>query len=249
MRLTSDVALVAGGPLTGFGLSADFDAHAYLLDGGSELALIDCGLGTDQGRAGLLERVARLGLDTARIRRLFLTHYHADHAGGAAPYRTDLDLAVSIASDVAPALAGADHEATQFRAARELGIFPEGYRFLPCPVDDPLVDGDVRSVGRLTVEAIATPGHCAGHTSYRVSGGERTYLFSGDAIFAGGKVLLQAIPDCDLGRLTASIRRLGATEFDALLPGHGAIVLDGGATHVGAAVTMLDRLAIPPSLA
>lgn len=249
MRLTPDVALVGGGPMTGFGLSSDFDAHAYLLDGGDELALIDCGLGTEAGQTALLERITRLGLDGSRIRRLFLTHYHADHAGGAGPYRARLGLSVSIAAEVAPALAAGDHEATQFRAAQALGIFPAGYEFGPCPVDDPLRDGDIRRVGRLTVRAIATPGHCAGHTSYLVTGGERTYLFSGDIVFAGGKILLQAIPDCDLGQTLASIRRLGSTAFDALLPGHGGIVLQGGAAHIQSAVAMIDRLAVPPSLA
>lgn len=248
MRLTPDVALVAGGSLTGFGLTADLDAHVYLVDGGDEFALIDCGLGTDVGRATLLARVGWLGLDASRIRRLFLTHYHTDHAGGAGTYREQLRLAVAAAAEVTPALAAADPEATQFRAARALGFFPAGYEYAPCPVDDALADGDTRTVGRLTVQAIATPGHCAGHTSYRVTGGERTYLFAGDALFAGGRILLQAIPDCDLGQSLASIRRLGALTFDALLPGHGAITLAGGEAHVAAAIGEIDRLAVPQSL-
>ena len=248
MRLTPDVALVAGGPFTGFGLSPDFDAHVYLLDGGDELALIDCGLGTDAGRAALLRRIADSGLDVARLRRLFLTHYHTDHAGGAARYRAELGLTVSAARDVAAALAAGDHEATQFRAARALGFFPDGYDYPACPVDDPLDDGETRTVGSLTVRAIATPGHCAGHLSYLVTGGERTALFAGDAVFAGGKILLQAIPDCDLGQMLASVRRLAATPFDALLPGHGAIALQGGAGHVQSAIAAMDRLAVPPNL-
>lgn len=248
MRLTPDVALVAGGPFTGFGLSPDFDAHVYLLDGGDELALIDCGLGTEAGRAALLARVGDLGVDLGRVRRLFLTHYHTDHAGGAGVYRDALSLTVSAAAEVAPALAAADGAATQFSAAAALGFYPEGYAYAPCPVDDPLAHGDARSVGRLTVRAIATPGHCAGHTSYLVTGGERTYLFAGDAVFAGGKILLQAIPDCDLGQTLASIRRLGETPFDALLPGHGGIVLRDGSAHVASAVAAIERLSVPPSL-
>ena len=48
---------MGGGPFTGFGLSADFDAHVYLLDGGDELALVDCGMGTELGRQRVLERI------------------------------------------------------------------------------------------------------------------------------------------------------------------------------------------------
>ena len=248
MRLTPDVALVGGGPLTGFGLSPDFDAHVYLLDGGDELALVDCGLGTDAGRAALLSGVAELGLDAARIRRLFLTHYHTDHAGGAGAYRSALGVSVAAAAEVAPALATADGAATQFSASSALGFYPTGYAYTPCPIDDPLADGDTRSIGRLQIRAISTPGHCAGHLSFLVTGGDRTYLFAGDAVFAGGKILLQAIPDCDLGQTLASIRRLAETSFDALLPGHGGIVLSGGEAHVAAAIASIQRLAVPPSL-
>lgn len=248
MRLTADVALVAGGPFTGFGLSTEFDAHCYLLDGGDALALIDCGLGTDAGRAALLGRIAALGLDVARLRRLFLTHYHTDHAGGAGTYRTARGLRVAAAAEVADPLERADPERTQFGPASRLGLFPDGYTYAACPVDDRLADGTEHRVGRLTVRAIATPGHCAGHLSYLVTGGERSYLFAGDAVFANGKILLQAIPDCDLGATLASIRRLATISFDALLPGHGAIVLSQGAAHVATAAAAIDRLGVPGSL-
>lgn len=253
MRLTADVSLVGGGPFTGFGLTPEFDAHCYLLDGGEgpdgrELALIDCGLGTAIGRDALYGRIRALDLDPGRIGALFLTHYHTDHAGGAGAYRAELGLRVAAAAEVAPALEIADGERTQFRAAAALGIFPDGYAYAPCPVDDPLLDAESRQVGRLAVRPIETPGHCAGHLSYLVTGGERSYLFSGDAVFANGKILLQAIPDCDLGATLASIRRLAALEFDALLPGHGPIVLSGGAAHVAGAAAAIDRLAVPGSL-
>ena len=248
MRLTPDVALVAGGPMTGFGLSPDFDAHAYLIDGGDEAALIDCGLGTTEGQAALRARIVDLGVDPDRVRRLFLTHYHTDHAGGAGRYRAALSLVVAASSDVVPALLAPDHDATQFAAVQAFGLFPDGYAYAACPVDDPLLDGDERRIGRLTVRAVATPGHCAGHLSYIVSGGAATYLFAGDALFAGGKILLQAIPDCDLGLTLGSVRRLSDESFDALLPGHGGIVLAGGEAHVGLATAAIDRLAVPPGL-
>jgi glyoxylase-like metal-dependent hydrolase (beta-lactamase superfamily II) len=182
------------------------------------------------------------------VRRLFLTHHHPDHAGGAARYRERLGLAVGASGAAAAALEAGDHDATQFRAAAALGFFPADFDFPPVPVDDRLADGDVRRVGRLTVRAIETPGHCAGHMAYLVTGGERTCLFSGDAVFANGKILLQAIPDCDLRASIASVRRLGELEFDALLPGHGALALDGGRDHVGAATAVIDRLGVPANL-
>lgn len=248
MRLTNDVAVVGGGSMTGFGLSSDLDAHVYLLDGGGEYALVDCGMGTREGVEKVSARIAFVGVEPTDIDRLFLTHYHTDHAGGASVYRSLLGLRVSIGFDAQRALELPDHTMTQFDAARAAGYFPADYSFPACPVDDPLTDGDVRSVGRLTVCFVATPGHCAGHGSYLVTGGERTYLLAGDAVFASGKLFLQGTPDCDLGASIASLRRLGGLEFDALLPGHGAIALGGGHDHVRAAVDVVDRLGVPQNI-
>jgi glyoxylase-like metal-dependent hydrolase (beta-lactamase superfamily II) len=193
-------------------------------------------------------RIASLGIDPAAIGRLLLTHYHTDHAGGAARYRERLSLTVSIGAEARRALEQPDHSLTQFEAGRAAGAFPAGYEYPPCPVDDPLEDGDARAVGGLSVRFLSTPGHCTGHGSYLVTGGERTYLLAGDAVFALGKLFLQAIPDCDLGASLDSVRRLAALDFDALLPGHGAIALDGGQDHVRAALATIDRLAVPENI-
>jgi glyoxylase-like metal-dependent hydrolase (beta-lactamase superfamily II) len=248
MRLTPDVAIVGGGPMTGFGLSSDFDAHVYLLDGGTECALVDCGMGTTRGVERVLAAIEFVGIDPTRVARLFLTHYHTDHAGGAAVYRQRLGLKVSIDAGVRHALELPDHEMTQFAAAVKAGVFAADYEYARCPIDDPLVDGDVRAVGRLSVRYVATPGHCAGHGSYLVTGGERTYLFAGDAVFARGRVYLQAIPDCDLAASADSIRRLASLDFEALLPGHGSISLDDGLDHVRAAASVIDRLGVPANI-
>jgi glyoxylase-like metal-dependent hydrolase (beta-lactamase superfamily II) len=234
--------------MTGFGLSSDLDAHVYLLDGGSEYALVDCGMGTDLGFERVGAHIESLGIEPAAIGRLLLTHYHTDHAGGAARFRERLSLAVSIGAEARRALEQPDHSLTQFEAGRAAGTFPAGYDYPPCRVDDPLEDGDAYTVGRLSVRFLSTPGHCTGHGSYLVTGGERTYLLAGDAVFALGTLFLQAIPDCDLGASLESVRRLAALDFDALLPGHGAIALDGGRDHVRAALATIDRLAVPRNI-
>ena len=248
MKLTDDVYLVGGGSLTGFGVSADFDAHCYLLNGGDEVALVDCGMGTEAGFERVSARIGETGVDPETLRRLFITHYHTDHAGGASVYREAFGLQVATGEETARALSSADHEATAFAAAKEAGIFPADYEYPACPVADELADGDERSVGRLTVCYLDTPGHCGGHGSYLVSGGERVYLLGGDAVFAGGKLFLQGIPDCDLQASLASVKKLAGLEFEAFLPGHGVIALDEGRVHVDLAAQAIDRLAVPPNI-
>ncbi|MBK8029313.1 MAG: MBL fold metallo-hydrolase [Chloroflexi bacterium] len=83
MKLTPHVYVVGGGRF-GFGISGALDCHVYLLDGGSELALVDPGLGLGRDFDTILDNIRADGLDPRRIRKLILTHYHCDHVGAAA---------------------------------------------------------------------------------------------------------------------------------------------------------------------
>src|SRR5919201_1622058 len=118
MRLTEDVYLVGGGSAFAFGLSGELDSHVYLIDGGEELALVDCGLADGNALDEIMTNVRADGLDPGRISTLLLTHYHMDHAGGAARFQESLGLRVCAAAEAAPALRAGDEEATGLRTAR-----------------------------------------------------------------------------------------------------------------------------------
>ena len=237
---------MGGGPFSGLGLTAGGDSHVYLIDGGSELALIDCGLGISYD--AVIGHVKADGFDPARITMLFLTHYHGDHAGGASQFQEQLGLSVAISSDGKAALETGDEFATSLAAAREAGIYPADYKLRPCPVADALDDGAMRTVGDLSLQFLSTPGHCYGHGSYLMTGGAKTVLFAGDSVFWAGQILLQAIPDCDLQAALASVLKLEKLEFDAFLPGHGAITLAGGHLHVELAAKAVRSLAVPRNI-
>jgi glyoxylase-like metal-dependent hydrolase (beta-lactamase superfamily II) len=249
MKLTDNVYLVGGGPFSGFGLTPDADSHVYLIDGGSELALVDCGLGLDEGFAALESNIRDAGFDPGDIGRAFITHYHGDHAGGARRVRDAFGAQIAISADAAPALAAGDEGATGLTAAKAVGVFPEEARLEPTPIDDPLTDGDERQIGTATIRFIATPGHSAGHGSYLLSGGGGTSaLFAGDAVFWAGRILLQAMPDCDLQESNASVQRLAGLDFEAFLPGHGAITVTEGKMHPQMAVAEIEKLAVPKGI-
>lgn len=249
MRLTEDVYLVGGSPSYGFGLSGQMDCHVYLIDGGDELALVDCGMARGDSLDRICANIRADGLDPSRLRRIFITHYHVDHLGGLAAWQQRFGVVASVDEAAAPAVEAADAAATGFAMAREAGIYPDDYLLEPAVVRDRVVDGDVRRVGALEVQVVATPGHCRGHSAYRLVGRTRTHLFTGDCVFFGGRISLLNTADSDLAAYRASVLRLDDLEFDALLPGHGAVCLWDGRGHVADAAAAFRTLSLPESVA
>ena len=248
MRITDEVYLVGGGVANAFGLSDDPDCHIYLIDGGDELTMIDCGMAAGDSLERIIANVRAEGLDPARIARVIVTHYHMDHAGGAARFRDRLGVDVIAPEGAAHALRTGDERAVALDMAKAAGFYASDYRFEPVEIAREVREGERIAVGSLELEVIETPGHCDGHASYLLRGRERTYLFAGDAVFSGGRVVLQNIHDCSIQKSAASIAKLAELEFDALLPGHAAICLDGGMRHVALAFDACRSLFVPKNL-
>lgn len=245
MRLTRDICLVGGGN-TGFGLSAPLDCHIYVIDGGSEAAIVDAGMGGKYGATDqILANIQEAGVDLDKISTLILTHYHADHAGGAADFQNRLGLEV-IGSPLAIAtLAIGDQEQISLPFAKKAGFYPADYMFEPCPGRGTLIDGATIRIGDLSVTAYETSGHSDGHVSLLVEGGDRRYLIGGDLVFYGGTIIAQNIPDCSIQKYAASTLKMAEVEFDALLPGHFSISLTDGKRHVDQAAAQFRQLMIP----
>lgn len=246
MRLIDRVHLVGSGSF-GFDLTDPYDCHVYLLDGKSELALVDVGAG--MGAEAILENVKADGFDPRRIRYLILTHAHGDHAGGATRMRGLIgEPAVCVSRDRAQALREADESAVSLDVAKTVGIYPPTYTLEPCEVDVELVHGETLTVGDLNLGVLDTPGHADGHVSLLLDHAGQRSLFAGDVIFFGGKILLQAIHDCRLDAQIRSLRSLRELHIDALLPGHLTLSLGDGQRHIERANEVLDRLLIPEQM-
>jgi len=96
-----------------------------------------------------------LDLRRQRLAAILLTHHHADHVGG---------VAELVARHPAP-------------------VFGPAAERIPT-VDRPLCDGQTVSLAALDLElqALAVPGHTAGHLAYLGEG----FALVGDTLFAGG---------------------------------------------------------------
>lgn len=248
MRITNEVYLIGGGANVCFGLSDDPDCHIYLIDTGAGLAIVDAGLGEGDSINRITANILAEGLDLADLKWLLLTHYHMDHVGGAAKLRDRFNLEVWAPAEAAEVIRTGDEGPPSLTIAKASGLYPMDFTFDACPVDVELRDGDRLRLGDLELEVIDTPGHCHGHQSFLLHGRDRRYLFAGDAIFAGGKVVWQNIWDNSVQDTVATINKLSSVEFDALCPGHAAVIVEGGRRHVEIAQRKVESLGLPQSL-
>jgi len=151
----------------------------YVIRHGKELILFDAGLeaslaGHPRRERGqtlrlnetLATQVAKIGVDTAKVTTLIVSHYHGDHHGQADVFP---NARLVIGAGDAAALRG---EADRGR----LGPWLDGER----PIDEITADRDLRGDGKLVV--LFTPGHTPGHLSLLVRLGSGAYILTGDLV-------------------------------------------------------------------
>ena len=109
------------------------------------------------GNEDLDPLLAKAEADGIEITHILVTHPHADHVAGLAEAREKLGNPPLVA-----------HQAT----AEEIDL----------PVEVILADGDTLDAGGLSVKALFTPGHAAGHLAFLIDG---TDVFTADVLFKG----------------------------------------------------------------
>lgn len=187
--------------------------NSYIV-GGNAVLVVDPG---PDDRVHL--RALMAAIDGRTVAGIILTHTHKDHSALAPRLRE---------ATGAPVLSGGRHLLS--RPRRPLEINPVGahsdWRLVP---DRVLVDGEEVLAGTTMLAAFATPGHCANHFCFGVTG--TPWLLSGDHVMDWNTTLV-AVPDGSMADYLDSLQRLPALPFQHYLPGHGGPVSDGPARAV-----------------
>jgi glyoxylase-like metal-dependent hydrolase (beta-lactamase superfamily II) len=208
--------------------------HAFLLDDGNGLTLIDT-MYDDDGRHVLAE-LSSIGKKPSDIKHIILTHAHKSHIGGLAALKQASGAAVYAHEWEVDIIAGRRKATPVSKVPQkplavyhlQLGLALGLGKHAPCEVDRRLKSGD--RVGPL--EVVESPGHTPGCLSFWWR--ERRALFAGDVIatwpeFAAGWPGLTLDNDRNL----RSVHELTAfSDAEILGIGHGDPITQGAAEAI-----------------
>ena len=211
--------------------------HAFLLDDGTELTLIDTLFDTNAKL--IIDRIEAIGRGLGDLKHIVLTHAHRSHLGGLATlkrlsgatvyshaWEADIVAGERIAQPVTPIPMRPIR--TYWRVYYlQLGAALGRGKHPPCPVDATLEDGD--TVG--PVKVLHAPGHTPGHLAFWWP--EQRVLFAGDAIatypeFSPGWPAF----NLNLTQHRVSLRRMADLDAEVLAVGHGDPITAGAAQRV-----------------
>lgn len=161
--------------------------NAFLVDTGKHRILVDAGGTSSWGLGHLAERLQKAGIKPESIETVLITHLHGDHFGGlltpegkrAFP-RAQLRLS-QIEHDywTAPATEASLPEARRpiLKALKAMiAVYQREGAY------HPFAPGEAPCPG---VQAIPTPGHTPGHTSYAFGQGKHAFWAIGDLVHFG----------------------------------------------------------------
>jgi glyoxylase-like metal-dependent hydrolase (beta-lactamase superfamily II) len=188
--------------------------NIYLIDGGSEFALIDVGFLDEL--PDVLELIRQMNFSLSTCRMIIATHADVDHTQGLTRAREVLRCEIVAHPKSVAAIEEGDEVLTYAR------IDAQGIRIpMPrCKVDRTIDEGDRLGIGDKFLEVWSTPGHTAGQLALRMG----NLLFSGDNIFRDGCVgVIDAHHGSNLVDFIASLVRIRESDVEYLLPSHGPI--------------------------
>jgi hydroxyacylglutathione hydrolase len=210
-------------------------ANAYLVIGEDEMLAIDTGMPGNAKR--IAAYVEGLGKNLSAIKFIILTHADIDHVGSAAELKRMTGARLAIHADDVPVLRGKQ----SFKTIRgPLGFIVKlamsFMRYHPAEPDIILsADSEIEGF-----RIIHVPGHTNGSICVYKPG---KIIFAGDALRSdsrGNPKPPSRISSLNEAKARASLTTIAALDFNTLLTGHGAPVVNNASKKVKNMVTRLS---------
>lgn len=180
-------------------VTSPFVENCYVLRDGGETIVIDPGEATDELMAAL---------EGDNVTKVVNTHAHIDHVGGNAAIVEKFGCELIIHADCVEMLRGVSAQGQMF-----------GMTVADSPEPTSLFDeGDVVTVGEISLKVFNCPGHATGHVGLLGDG----FVFGGDVLFQGS-IGRTDLPGGDFNVLMTSIKEKFLTLPDETIvySGHG----------------------------
>ncbi len=198
-----ELNLAAGKPL---------GVNIYLIDGGTEFALLD--IGQLDTLDEVIDLIRAMDFPLSKCKMLLATHADADHVQALAAARERLKTKTAAHARAAVAIEAGDVIETFAKISAQDFSIP----MPPCKIDLKLKEGDAIKIGKLKLDVWHTPGHTPGQLSFKLG----NLLFSGDNIYKDASVgVIDAHHGSNISDFIESLTRIRNDDCEFLLPSHG----------------------------
>jgi glyoxylase-like metal-dependent hydrolase (beta-lactamase superfamily II) len=187
----------------------------YLVFDGSEWALID--IGYEDTVDDIISMIRQMDFPLSQCKYLVATHADVDHIQGLKRAKEIMPQALVVGHPSAAKLLADGERIMTYAEISAQGISID---LPPVTVEQTIDEGDVLTIGSLSLEVWHTPGHAPAQLSFRMG----NLLFSGDNIYRDGCVgNIDAHHGSDLPAFIRSLQRIQASDVEWLLPSHGPV--------------------------
>ncbi|TDE12681.1 MBL fold metallo-hydrolase [Jiangella asiatica] len=183
------------------------------------------GIAIDFGSGVVLDVLDELGID--RLTDVLMTHHHRDQGQGL-PRAVEAGIRVHVPPVEQDLFARVDDLWAGRPIANDYNLRQDKFSLLePVPVDGIVPEYRTTGYGGVDVRVVPTPGHTTGSVTYVVERAGRNLAFTGDLVYAPGKVWSLAATQWSYtenegpAMTVLSCYQLMDEPLDLLLPSHG----------------------------
>ncbi|MDP6906661.1 MAG: MBL fold metallo-hydrolase [Candidatus Thalassarchaeaceae archaeon] len=188
------------------------DSSCIIVSGSEATCIVDPG--TTWYQANLVERLKPYILDRSPLTSILLTHRHYDSCGAAPYLAEEYNAIIRIHSEGIPSLSGGDMFTTW---ANRYGSD------MPIIDAEGMVEGEIISLGDVSLQVIHTPGHTSDSCSFFIP--EKKAIICGDLIPAAGHPVRADMPTGVLTELQESLVKVMDLKPEMIICGRDEAII------------------------